>query len=355
MTKLIPFENLAAQISRRDFLRLCGLGFLGLTIPEKLVENFISKISDDRQESQLGRVAKPGQILYAEPDLESKIIKELPMDSILEIKDVVLGRGDPSLNKVWFEVEDQGFIQSMCIQPVSNKENQPNTIILGDGCLGEVTVPFVDSYQNMDTKSAFVYRLYYASTYWILSRDEDNDGTVWYRILDDRNYSTFYTPAAAVRLVPNSELLPISPEVSWEEKLIDVDLSTQKMVAYEGNRVVFSSKISSGVRTREGGFSTPKGYYRTTRKRPCRHMAYPGNENYTGYDLPGVPWVSYFTSNGVAFHGTYWHNDFGVPHSHGCINMTPKAAKWVYLWTTPAVLPGEYFYANDNGTRVVIH
>jgi lipoprotein-anchoring transpeptidase ErfK/SrfK len=83
-------------------------------------------------------------------------------------------------------------------------------------------------------------------------------------------------------------------------------------------------------------------------------MAYPSDDTYTGFDLPGVPWVSYFTSNGVAFHGTYWHNDFGVPHSHGCINLTPEAAKWVYLWTTPAVPPKEYVYSDNHGTRVII-
>jgi lipoprotein-anchoring transpeptidase ErfK/SrfK len=83
-------------------------------------------------------------------------------------------------------------------------------------------------------------------------------------------------------------------------------------------------------------------------------MAYPSDNVYIGYDLPGVPWVSYFTSNGVAFHGTYWHNDFGVPHSHGCINLTPEDAKWVYRWTTPAVPPKDYIYSNDNGTRVIV-
>ena len=190
MNKSIQFESLASQISRRDFLRLCGLGFLGLTLPEKAVENFISKISDDRQEVQLGRVAKPGQKLFEEPDLESKVIKEIPVDSILKIKDVIIGGGDSSPNQVWFEVEDQGFVHSMYVQPVADKENQPGAIILGDGCLGEVTVPFVDSYRKMDVKSTFVYRLYYASTYWILSREEDDHGTVWYQLLDDRNYST---------------------------------------------------------------------------------------------------------------------------------------------------------------------
>ncbi len=355
MNKFIPFEDIAEQISRREFLRLCGLGFLGLSLPEKLLDVVLRMDPGDPKENQLGRVARTGQKIFEEPNPDSKVLEELDMDSLLEIKEVTVVENEPSTSQTWFELKDQGFIPAKYIQPVSNKENPTKTKILGDGCLGEITVPFVDSYLQMDAKSAFVYRLYYASTYWVLSRDEDSEGIVWYQLLDDKYYSKFYVPAAAVRLVPNSELLPISLDVPWEEKSIDVDLSNQKMIAYEGNRVVFKSRISSGVLTREGGFSTPKGYFRTTRKRPCRHMAYPGDENYTGYDLPGVPWVSYFTSNGVAFHGTYWHNDFGVPHSHGCINMTPEAAKWVYLWTTPAVLPGRYFYAHDNGTRVIVH
>ena len=63
------------------------------------------------------------------------------------------------------------------------------------------------------------------------------------------------------------------------------------------------------------------------------------------YDLPGIPWVCYITEDGVAFHGTYWHNDYGKPRSHGCINLTPQAARWIYLWTMPYVDPqkdGDY-------------
>jgi len=53
-----------------------------------------------------------------------------------------------------------------------------------------------------------------------------------------------------------------------------------------------------------------------------------GNE----FDLPGVPWVCYISWTGVSFHGTYWHNNYGTPQSHGCINLTPEAAKWIYRW-----------------------
>jgi hypothetical protein len=70
-----------------------------------------------------------------------------------------------------------------------------------------------------------------------------------------------------------------------------------------------------------------------------------------------VPWVSYITDSGISFHGTYWHNDYGRPHSHGCINLPSEAAKWIYRWTMPVVPPERRFkYTPGEGTIVqVIH
>jgi len=73
-----------------------------------------------------------------------------------------------------------------------------------------------------------------------------------------------------------------------------------------------------------------------------------------GYDLPGVPWVCYFTEEGVAFHGTFWHNDFGRPRSHGCINLLSETAKWLYRWTLPAVPYEEQLASKVGGTAVEI-
>jgi lipoprotein-anchoring transpeptidase ErfK/SrfK len=73
-----------------------------------------------------------------------------------------------------------------------------------------------------------------------------------------------------------------------------------------------------------------------------------------GYDLPGVPWVSYFTEKGVSFHGTYWHNDFGLPRSHGCINLPSEASKWIYRWTLPTVPYADHKIIKPAGTRVEI-
>jgi lipoprotein-anchoring transpeptidase ErfK/SrfK len=64
--------------------------------------------------------------------------------------------------------------------------------------------------------------------------------------------------------------------------------------------------------------------------------------------------VTYFHWWGTAIHGTYWHNDFGRPRSHGCVNVPNEIAKWVYRWTTPAVPPDKQF-VDEKGTTVLIN
>ncbi len=77
------------------------------------------------------------------------------------------------------------------------------------------------------------------------------------------------------------------------------------------------------------------------------------------FDLPGVPWVCYILWTGVSLHGTYWHHNYGTPQSHGCINLTPEAAKWIYRWTDPYVPFDEDFVQTDkilrNGTPVIVY
>ena len=56
------------------------------------------------------------------------------------------------------------------------------------------------------------------------------------------------------------------------------------------------------------------------------------------YDLPNVQWVQYFNSTGEALHGAYWHDDFGYPHSHGCVNLTNAIAKWFFDWGSVGIV-----------------
>ncbi len=123
---------------------------------------------------------------------------------------------------------------------------------------------------------------------------------------------------------------PAKPPVSGGAgRWIDVNLSRQRLTAYQGNTPVFSALISGGLpRT-----PTVVGRFKVNTKLRATRMRGPG------YDLPNVPYTMYFYK-GYAIHGTYWHNNFGRPMSHGCVNMRTADAAWLFNWAsigTPVV------------------
>ena len=204
---------------------------------------------------------------------------------------------------------------------------------------------------NINSKNG--YRIYYGSVHWVkkvvVTREEKS---LWYEIYDSQLQTSYYVPYHDMRIIPDEELMPISPNVPNANKLIRVDLATQMVAAFENEGMVFAARCSSGGK----GTYTPKGEFYTYHKGPSIHMTNQdeeGVENY--YHLPGVPWTSFFTSEGTAFHGTYWHNDYGRPRSHGCVNLKSEDAKWVYRWCRPEVPIGEdYLHLPGEGTRVLI-
>jgi lipoprotein-anchoring transpeptidase ErfK/SrfK len=219
--------------------------------------------------------------------------------------------------------------------------------------LVEVTVPYTDVHWGPGKNNLFAYRFYYETTHWATALVQDNQGNPWYRIVEDKWDLTFYAPATHLRLIPHDELSPLSPEIPSDEKRLEVRLRDQLAIAYEVDNPVFMARVASGAEFSNGRFLTPVGRHQTYHKRPSRHMA-AGDLASNGYDLPGVPWICYINEKGVAFHGTYWHNDYGRPRSHGCINLTPAAAKWIYRWTLPSVPPNEEKVYKKFGTRVDI-
>ena len=137
------------------------------------------------------------------------------------------------------------------------------------------------------------------------------------------------------------------------EKWIDVDLSEQRVVAYEGTKAVRAFTVSTGLaRT-----PTVQGEFRIQLKVQRQTMS-GGSAAYGYYSLPNVQWVQYFYQE-YAFHGAYWHDNFGQPMSHGCINMTNDDAKWLFDWAGPIFDengPTWQRPAKDNpGTLVRVH
>jgi lipoprotein-anchoring transpeptidase ErfK/SrfK len=181
-----------------------------------------------------------------------------------------------------------------------------------------------------------------------------------YRLTDDLLHVHHHVPTSHVRPVPDNEISPLSVDVPPEEKHIHISIENQYLFAYEGDRLVYEAQISSGVPTKDPQpnqlpTDTPIGRFRVQTKMPTRHMGDGEiNSDVEAYELPGVPWVCLFTKDGVALHGTYWHDNFGRKMSHGCVNLRNQDALWLYRWTTPVIKPGEW-YARDLGTRIDIY
>lgn len=121
-------------------------------------------------------------------------------------------------------------------------------------------------------------------------------------------------------------------------KRIIVDSGKQMLYAYDGNDLFLETKISTGLEFTP----TPHGQFTIFKKTPSRYMQgpIPGITNQY-YDLPGVPWNLYFTSGGAVIHGAYWHDKFGQPWSHGCVNVPLIEAQKLYKWA-------------DLGTQVIV-
>lgn len=147
-------------------------------------------------------------------------------------------------------------------------------------------------------------------------------------------------PTAVPTAVYEAEVAPTSSgnnsQFPYEYRWIDVDLTNQSLVAYENGVPVYSTLVSSGL------WDTPTvtGQYRVYLRLESQDM----NGYNIGYDyfIPDVPYVMYFTGN-YALHGAYWHNDFGRPRSHGCVNLSVQDAEWLFKFSKIGTLVNVHY------------
>ena len=169
----------------------------------------------------------------------------------------------------------------------------------------------------------------------------DTPGVMEVSIIPDT--PTPILPTAAPYVAPTQQAyVPPSSGGGNGVRWIDINLSSQRLYAYEGDMLVNSFIVSTGV----AATPTVTGTYKVYARYRYANMSGPG------YYLTDVPYVMYFFKS-YGIHGTYWHNDFGHPRSHGCINLSPSAAKWLYRWSMPFVPPDrQHKYDYFNATRV---
>ncbi len=344
------------RLSRRDFLKLLGITVAGAFIPIAGPGNYPLLQGKSAPTSMIGRVTRKSIDVRSQPDPFSSRLEKVERDTLLPIYEEIISPSGPQENPRWYRLNN-GYVHSSHIQRVEKAHlNQPLLEIPNAGLLAEVTVPFTQTrYTNRRGQTSNLYRLYYQSIHWITDLVEGPDGLPWYRLTDERLRVNYAAPAIHLRPLRTAEYEPFTDPYMVKPKLIEVSLSDQMLFAFEGDQIVFQTQISSGRRYME----TPVGEFFINRKYPSRHMGDGGlTGNLNAYELVGVPWVSFFHTTGVAFHGTFWHDNFGTPMSQGCVNMRNEDARWLYRWSAPAYPTGLGFQdgrkLTASGTRVLI-
>ncbi len=358
--------KLAQQLlSRRDFLKSAALGAAGLALPPSLYGLPALVLPEFPAGENLGRVLGGKVEVKARPDEDSPTVKELYEDAIVVWQREVVGRRELWITQRYIETSE-GYIFSPNLQPVRNRPNAALSALPSpEGMWVEVSVPYVDlALANPPARSPWLGftttpRLYYSQIMWVDEVKTDEQGQILYRLSD--RYGSFgdffWAAAEAFRPLSAEEMSPIHPEV--EDKLVRVDLTYQTLSCMEGNEEVYFCRVSTGPKLTSsenpgGKWATPLGKHTIWRKLVSVHMT--GGTTGGGYDLPGIGWTTLFASKGMAIHSTFWHNNYGIPQSHGCVNCTPEDAQWIFRWTMPVVPieTGDLTISGQGSTKVLV-
>lgn len=345
-----------ACLSRREFLGIARRGLLALfALPHLSRLERLTRLNDPLEEEpvRLVRATDNSVEIYDRPSFAGQLRRVYWRDLTFTVHETTIGGEQPFYNRVWYRL-DEGWAHSGKLQPVRMHFNPEVADIAPPGRLAEVSVPYTDVVSNLKTPDQPRYRFYCGTTHWVTGTARDAQGKLWYKIYDDKWKNVHFARPAHFHLLETEEIAPVAAE-SADVKRIEVWRADQVVIAYQNDEPVMIARAATGAKFLEGDYTTPEGVYTTSRKRPSRHMV--GGTDLAApnsFDLPGVPWVCYLTLSGISFHGTFWHNDFGKPRSHGCINLSMAASRWLYRWTFPAVPFEQSTWSDDLGTYVTV-
>jgi len=351
------------DFSRRDFLKVAGVGLGAMAFKPFKIESYLEKFYTSKRLPQFPAAEIIGR-LVDQTDIRSRptndpllntAIGTLPADTLIPWEREVIGNVVALTNQKYLETP-QGYIWSSRIQPTRNIPNTPITEMPAGqpGFWVEVTVPYVEltlegapisPWIQSHIQYNFPPRAYFGQVLWI-DQIRQSSGFVEYRWNESLGHGygygdIYWADGAGLKVLSEQDVMPISPEIDPAEKKIVADLTYQTLSCFEGNNEVFFCRISSGAvyDPATGAISeeraTPVGDLNTHWKILSLNMS--GGGSASGYSTPAVPWDTVISGEGIAIHGAFWHNDFGERRSHGCINVKPEDAKWIFRWTTPYI------------------
>lgn len=289
------------------------------------------------------KVTKPNVPVYAHPE-DARVglppIRVLGTGSVW----VSLAETEPVYieDQAWYHINSKGYIQADYLKiSAASQFNGMQLSESGNRVLAWTvtsTRPASEPGGKPDKYAPLLSRYTPLTVY----EERQSGGWTWYRIDEDQ-----WIEQRQLGLVKQA---PRPEQIGPDEKWIEVNLFEQTMAAYEGDRIVYATLISSG----KAPWYTPTGLFRVWAKVAQSKMS--GRAGYPdSYFLENVPWILYFKGS-VGFHGAYWHDRFGTPQSHGCVNLSTEDARWLFNWATPTAISGWTVSTPQNpGTWVWVH
>jgi hypothetical protein len=367
----------STHFKRRDFFKIAGATAAGLAVSH--TPGVLARPIDPPHPTPLpstdekfvpARVLSGSVAVYSTLDPSTrKLVRSVPRDKTIEVTGEYDGPG-PERNHTWYKTRD-GYAYSAWLQKMEPYRTPKVYTNLGEwGIWIETIVANAPAYAKPDETSPLNYIYNYGTVFHATEAQVDALGRVWYNTFDEYTSkeddiapTNHWVPAVLTRKIDESTWQAINPHTP--DKRIEIDLGLQTVTCYEGERAVMTSRCASGASFKlseeeVADYSTPRGEFSAILKMPTRHMRAPEAERETDawFDLPGVPWSTFFTYDGIAIHGTYWHNDYGLPRSHGCVNVPIPVAKWIYFWTNPVAPYKDDFVQGDvkevKATQIVV-
>lgn len=345
------------NLTRRNFLGALAGAAASLALPRSLWA-----ASDEPGNPERGfNTTRPASVPYwgiitgwtpvrVVPAPSTDLVGQLSQGAIIPLLGMVEGEAPPQNpnNNRWYRTA-QGYIYTATVhlmqpyrQPIEVRTMPEMIIDEEPGFWAEVIVPETPAREEpsgaqfiADTEEKVV--LSHSSVHRVIEIETDDAGFIWYKLHNDKKgEDDYYALARHMRYLSPAELAPIHPEAA--NKRIEVNLAAGRIDCFEGDALVMSTLTSSGA----DGWNTPRGEWAVVYKQPSRRMhsgdgsaASGGDSDQDAFDLPGVPFCTFFTTQGHAIHGTWWHGDYGHPRSHGCLNVPSDLARWIWRWVTP--------------------
>lgn len=321
-TGFLVSSRMAAAAAANCYIISADVGYVCDTkAPPSAYSAPIPRYDSILPDMNYGRLADNTNV-YAEPRIDSTIVRNAG-DGYLFFSIHDIANNDAE-GRLWYKIDHGEWVRGEDIT-LANASDFTGFEVRSQPVrpFGWMLVDFAYSDAPGEEPDATAIKLPRYTPFEVYAAAVDREGWIWYDIGHGRWMRQTYVSVVDVS--------PRPAEIGPDEYWVEIDLYEQNFAAYEGDRMVYAGLVSSGLNR----WPTYEGLFQVWERHLMTDMSgAEGRVDY--YVVEDVPHTMYFDFD-IALHGAYWHDRFGYKHSHGCVNMPPRDAEWIFYWSENAL------------------